>query len=87
MPEDVIKRGKITYYLFKNSVLVDINGWQFVSYNIYNNSNRGQFRKFKQKIKDSNEDQYNTPLAQMELASAHSLTGVGADRPKDEWNK
>lgn len=84
-PEAVIVRGSLTYYLFKNSVLVDIAGWQFLSYNIYNNSNRASLRKFKEKIKNSNEHQYNTPLKQMELALEHKLLSVGANKPKDEW--
>lgn len=84
---EVYQRGKITYYIFKNSVLVDINGWQYVSYNIYVNSNRSKLRQFKEKIKASKEDQYANSLDLMELAMSLNLNSVGANKPKDEWRE
>lgn len=81
----VVTRGKITYYIFKNSVLADIDGWQYLSYNIYNNSNRGSLRKFKKRIENSTLEQYANALDLMELAMEYNLTSVGANRPKDEW--
>ena len=80
-----IQRGKIGYYIFKNSVIVDVHGWQFFSYNIYNNSNRGSLRKFKDKIINSKEGQYDSSLKLMELAMEHKLTSTSATRPKEEW--
>lgn len=85
LPEQVVKRGNITYYYFKNSLLVDVNGWQYFSYNIYNNSNRASLKKFKKTIEESKENQYGSALELMELAIEHKLTSVGANKPKDEW--
>lgn len=80
----IIRRGKITYYLSDSSVIVGIGDHQFVSYNIYNSPSRSNLNEFKKRLVASKENQYNTVVDQIDLARKCNLIGSGTARPKWE---
>jgi hypothetical protein len=46
----IINRGKLTYVLYPEMVVVSVGGGQYVSYNQYNNWNRQGITQFRQAI-------------------------------------
>ena len=78
-----IKRGRVTYYLSENSILVSVNGGQCISYNVYNSPVRSGLSEFRKRILASKENQYNNALEQMDLARKCNLIGSSIRRP--EW--
>lgn len=78
-----VKRGRITYYLSENSILVSVNGGQCISYNVYNTPARAGLGEFRKKIQNSKENQYDNALEQMDLARKCNLIGSSIRRP--EW--
>jgi hypothetical protein len=78
----IIKRGKMTYYLSENAVVVGISKYQFISYNIYNSPSRSNLVDFRKRIANSKEDQYNSVTEQINLAQKCNLIGTGTQKPK-----
>lgn len=74
----VIVRGKITYYLFAEKVLVDVGGHQWVSYNQYDNWNRQGITLFRQTLLKSKTDEYANASDQMSLAVQCGIRGTSA---------
>lgn len=85
MKYEEIIRGKITYYLTDNSVVVSVGGNQYISYNVYNSPKRSSVADFKKKIRASKPDQYGTVTDQMDLARKCELVGSGTRKP--DWIK
>ena len=85
MKYEELKRGKVTYYITDNAVVVSLGGGQYISYNVYNTQKRSAFGDFKKKIKASKPDQYGTVIDQMDLAQKCKLVGSGVRKP--EWIK
>ena len=83
MNEDptVVKRGKITYFLYPEKILVNVNN-QWISYNQYDNWNRQGITLFKQKILTSKEDEYNNAVDQMSLAVQCGVRGSSTSKPQ-----
>lgn len=79
----IIRRGKITYVLYQESVVVGFGFNQWVSYNQYNNWNRQGITQFKHAIMKSREDEYGTPSDQLTLAHQCGIRGSGAAKPKE----
>lgn len=79
----VLKRGKITYYVKDESVIVGINDFQYIAYTVYPLQNRKPFYDFRRKLIKSNEDEYNDPVKLIELAKEHNLTGVASHKPSE----
>lgn len=80
----IIHRGKITYYLSDNAVVVGVGGHQFISYNIYNSPSRSNLAEYKKRLIASREDQYDNVVDQVDLARKCNLIGSGTTRPKWE---
>lgn len=80
-----IKRGKITYYITDNAVVVDVGAGQYISYNVYNTISRSSLGDFKKKLRASKPNQYCTVVDQMDLAQKCKLVGSGTRKP--EWIK
>lgn len=78
----VIKRGKITYYLYNEKVVVGITDSQFISYNQYDNWNRQGITQFKNAILKSKEDDYATPVDQISLAVQCGIRGTSTRKPE-----
>lgn len=81
---EIIRRGKITYYLSDSAVVVGIGDHQFVSYNIYNSPSRSSLGEFKKRIRASKPDQYDNVPDQIDLARKCNLIGSGTVKPKWE---
>lgn len=77
----IITRGKITYYLYSEKVIVSVGANQWVSYNQYDNWNRQGITQFKNIILKSKEDEYNTPVEQMSLAVQCGIKGTSTGNP------
>jgi len=82
----IINRGKITYYLSENSVVVAIGKHQYISYNIYNSPSRSNLNEFKKRIINSKPNEYSSAIDQIDLARKCNLVGTGTIKPKWEEN-
>ena len=85
MKRKIIRRGKITYYISENSVVVGVGGNQWISYNIYNSPSRSNLAEFKKRLANSKENQYNNVIDQVDLARRCNLIGSGTSRPR--WDE
>lgn len=77
----MIKRGRLTYYLYPEKVIVGIGTSQWVSYNQYDNWNRQGITLFRNKILNSKEGEYTTAADQMSLAVECGIRGTGTTKP------
>lgn len=80
----VIKRGKITYYLYSGKVIVGVGASQWVSYNQYNNFNRQGITPYKNAILKSKETEYSNAVEQMTLAVQCGIRGTSTRKPVHE---
>lgn len=78
----IVKRGKITYVLYPEKVIVGIGDNQWVSYNQYENWNREGIARFRQKILKSKKNEYNNVADQITLASRCDIRGTSTSKPK-----
>lgn len=79
----IIKRGKMTYVLYPEKVVVGINNGQWTSYNQYDNWNRQGITLFKRAIEKSKEYELDNPSDQMTLAYQCGIKGAGTQKPKE----
>lgn len=79
----IIRRGKLTYVLFAEKIIVGIGDTQWVSYNQYDNWNRQGISLFRKAILKSKENEYDNPADQMTLAYQCGIRGTGTRKPKD----
>lgn len=79
----VIQRGKLTYYIYDEKVIVNVGGYQYVSYNQYDNWNRQGITQFTNAILNSKEDEYGNAADQMTLAVQCGIRGTSTTKPKD----
>lgn len=83
----ILKRGDLTYYIKDEAVIVGINNFQFIAYTVYPLQNRKPFYDFKQKLLDSDENEYNTVVEEMNLGRRFGLKAVSSRKPKNEVEK
>lgn len=83
--QQILNRGKLTYYLADNSVVVGVGGQQYISYNIYNSPSRSNLNVFKKLIENSKPSQYNNVIDLIDLARKCNLVGSGTVKPK--WSE
>lgn len=83
MKEDptTIIRGRITYILYPEKVVVGVGGSQWISYNQYDNWNRQGITLFKTAILKSKENEYDNVIDQMSLAVQCGIRGTSTTRP------
>jgi len=79
---EILKRGKLTYYVRDESVIVD-TGFQAIAYTVYMLQNRKPFYEFKRVLLASQPDEYDTVVKQITLAQDYKLKGVGTQVPKE----
>lgn len=77
----IIDRGTITYYIKEESVIVNVNNMQFLSYSVYPLQNRKPFYDFKRAILNSAEDQLGTASEVLQLGRRHRLKGFATAKP------
>lgn len=80
----IVKRGKITYYIKKEAIIVGVSDFQYSAYTVYPLQNRKPFYDFKEAIVTSKEDEYDTILKLISLALKYNLRGVASHKPT-EW--
>lgn len=83
MNEDptVVKRGRVTYFLYPEKIIVNVNN-QWISYNQYDNYNRQGITQFKDIILKSKEDEYDNAVDQMSLAVRCGIRGSSTSKPQ-----
>lgn len=79
----VLERGRITYVILDDRVIVGTPGNQWTSYNPYENWNRAGITQFANAIIKSKEDQYTSPVDFMTLASECGIRGISTRKPKE----
>lgn len=79
----IIHRGKITYYIYSDKVIVNVGGDQWVSYNQYDNWNRQGITQYANKILKSKEDEYANAVDQMSLAVQCGVKGTYTRKPEE----
>lgn len=77
----IIQRGRLSYYLYPEKVVVGVGGGQWISYNQYDNWNRQGITQFRNAILKSREDQYCTAPEQMTLAVECGIKGTSTRKP------
>jgi hypothetical protein len=80
----IVERGKITYLLYNEKVIVGVGGSQWISYNQYDNWNRQGITLFKNKILKSKESEYGNVVDQMSLAVECGIRGTSTRKPEYE---
>jgi hypothetical protein len=80
--ERVITRGKVTYVIYEDRVVVGYNK-QWTSYNGYENWNRAGITQFINTIIKSKETEYGTAPDYMTLAYECGIRGIGTRKPKE----
>lgn len=78
----ILERGKLTYYIYDEKVIVRI-GTQWISYNQYDNYNRQGITQFINKLNKSKPDEYDNAVDQMTLAMQCGIRGSSTQKPKD----
>lgn len=78
-----INRGKLTYYIKDEAVIVGSGGHQFSAYTVYALQNRKPFYDFRKAIVKSRDDEYGTWPELMSLAMKHNLRGVASRKPAE----
>jgi hypothetical protein len=80
----IVKRGKITYYVKEEAIIVGVNDFQYTAYTVYPLQNRKPFYDFRRKILKSEENEYADIISLIQLAQKHNLKGVASHRPSEE---
>ena len=78
----IIERGRITYILYPEKVIVGIGESQWISYNQYDNWNRQGITLFRNALLKSKENEYNTPVDQISLAVQCGIRGTSTRKPE-----
>ena len=77
----ILHRGKITYYIKNEAVIVGINDFQFLSYSVYALQNRTPFYEFKRTLENSQSHELATASEVLRLGRKHRLKGFATARP------
>lgn len=79
----ILNRGKITYYIYDDKVIVNVGGNQWVSYNQYDNWNRQGISQFTNALLSSKENEYANAVDQMALAVQCGIKGSSTRKPEE----
>ena len=80
----VIIRGRITYYIKDDSVVVATGTFQYTSYNTFALANKGQFATFKDTILNSQAPAFSSVVDVVELSSQCEVYGFSTRKPSLE---
>ena len=83
----ILKRGRITYYVKEEAVIVGVNNFQYTAYTVYPLQNRKPFYDFRKKILKSEENEYDNIVDLIVLAREHKLIGAASHKPTEEEMK
>lgn len=79
----ILKRGKLTYYIKDEAVIVGINDFQHIAYTVYPLQNRKPFYDFRRTLIKSEEHEYRTVPEQIALGQKYGLRAVSSNKPKE----
>lgn len=79
----IIKRKKITYVVYEDSVVVGIGDWQWMSYNQYENWNRRGITEFRNIILKSRDNEYDNAVDMMSLAYRCGIKSAYTIKPEE----
>ncbi len=79
----ILTRGKITYYIYSEKVIVSVGGSQYISYNQYDNWNRQGISQFINLLLKSKETEYANAVDQMTLAVQCGIKGSSTRKPEE----
>lgn len=83
MKVKILHRGRLTYYIYDDKVVVNVSGNQWVGYNQYDNWNRQGITQFASAILNSKENEYDNAVDQMSLAVRCGIKGTHARKPEE----
>ena len=83
----IIKRGRITFYIKEEVIIVSNNDFQYLSYSVYSTQSRKNFTDFRDTILKSKKDKFNKIYEVVELSNQFSVYGSGASKPNLENEK
>lgn len=83
MKAKILHRGRLTYYVYDDKVIVNVGGDQWVGYNQYDNWNRQGITQFSNTILKSKEDEYANAVDQMSLAVRCGIKGTYTRKPEE----
>ena len=79
----IIKRGRLTYYIKHEAIIVGVSDFQFTAYTVYPLQNRKPFYDFRDAIINSKEDEYDDIVKLISLALKHKLRSVASHKPQE----
>lgn len=77
----VINRGRLSFYIKDDSVVVSNGGFQYMSFNTYALSNKGHFQKFKDTILNSQSHEFSSIVDVVELSGKYEVYGCNTSKP------
>ena len=80
----IIKRGRVTFYICDDSVVISNGDFQHTSYNVYSTVNKSQFHKFRDEIQHSQPPRFTSIVDVVELSSQLEVYGYSTKKPSLE---
>ena len=77
----IIKRGRVTFYITDESVVVANGDFQYSSYNSYSIPNKGDLYKFRDEILHSQPPRFSSIVDVVELSSKYQVFGYSTSKP------
>lgn len=77
----ILRRGKITYYVKDEAVIVSIGGFQYIAYTVYPLQNRKPFYDFRRTLLNSKPTEYTNIVEQIKLGERYGLIAVASHQP------
>jgi hypothetical protein len=84
MTMTILERGRLTYYIKDEAVVVGIGAFQWTSYNVYSLQNRKPFYDFRRTLLKSKDGEYSTIIDLVMLAKRFKLIGVAGSKPNED---
>lgn len=80
----ILRRGKITYYVKDEAVIVSISDFQFIAYTVYPLQNRKPFYDFRRTLLNSKPDEYTNIVEQIKLGQRFGLIATASHKPSEK---
>jgi len=80
----VIKRGRVTFYIKDENIVVSNGDFQYSSYSVYALQNRQPFKEFKETILNSEPPRFSSITEVVALSSQCEIYGESARKPNLE---
>jgi hypothetical protein len=77
----IIKRGRTTFYICDDSIVVANGDFQYSSYNTYTTVSKSNFYKFKDEILNSQPPRFTSIVDVVELSSKYEVYGYSTRKP------